>query len=54
MTYRLLADQSDSTLLFYVVCTEVERACLVLLLPQAVVWHSVGSMPEAAKAGQPP
>jgi len=40
--------------LFYVVCTKVERACLVLLLPQAVVWQSVGSMPEAAKAGQPP
>ena len=26
----------------------------MLLLPQAVVWQSVGSMPEAAKAGQPP
>jgi ubiquitin-protein ligase len=26
----------------------------VCCVPQAVVWHSVGSMPEAAKAGQPP
>ena len=26
----------------------------VCCVPQAVVWHSVGSMPKAAKAGQPP